>query len=57
MDRIQACDIVQVQSLPIRNLTLAWSGPGDSLTMSGSYGEQWPKRPKSNLSQLTSLVP
>lgn len=39
MDRIRACDIVQVQSIPIRNLPLAWKDketnlPGDSLAVS-----------------------
>lgn len=56
-DRIQACDIVQVQSVPIRNLLLAWKdGPGDSLAVSEPHGEQWPKRLKSSLSPLVSSV-
>lgn len=43
-DRIRACDIVQVQSFPIRNLLLAWKdGPGDSLAVSEPHGEQCPR--------------
>lgn len=57
MDRVWACDIIQVQSIRISNLPLAWrDGPGDSLAVSEPHGEQWPKRLKSRLSPLITVV-